>query len=1137
MPFTFDIWSVGDYHFLANTLNSVAAWAGTGSPERIASIGLLISFFIMAVQGLMRGGQMPQYQNVLLGWFFYAFLFGPGVTVIVKDTYSVNVEVVDNVPLGLAATGSIISNLTYNITDELKQALSLPTMVDDVFGGALKILSDSRSLAFPTNSDQINRSIINYISDCTNIGILRGDLNVEEILTNESDPVKAIKWYSNVYTTKVYLGDPNPPSVTCTEAYNSISGYLTNYSFWAEWDLYLESKYDIVAPSGKIQQVFDAISTSSASAKDFMLASAMYEMFRTAQQTGNMTIADPALASAISDTLAARDMQSASEAQFFKRIARPGMAFFEAMTYTVAPFMAFLVVLVPLGISLVAKYFMLNVWVQLWMPSMAILNYMGNYVLQGKIDAIATKGPVTSMLQAQEIFMSTQDWMSTINSLAAMVPLVTLFLVSGSMMVGSAFASKLGGADHFDEKKLSPDTLKNDPVLTNKQGSFTNTIAGREQIGAPTVEFSTSAVRSAVVSSATDEALQTSKGMYSELAKNAAWSNSATVSSADIANYSQSTAMNQTQSGSFLREKAGSILKGFGLQEASADKLAAALAIDAGVGLQAGGSGLGGKATQSVMNEFMQGSGKKVDVASNEAFRLSDSEQIDLAKRTAADISSNKGTAFTGSNSIGGSEALRDQASQVSSAAETYRRALNSQESIGGKKDTSAKEVGGLLARTEAGRSAIQDVVSKHGLGAQAGMLASEYQTAFGSSAAEASARGGVHALYNAAMSSGSASMFNDLSRLTGLAFNSASPQINGSASQNQGVSGGAAEMAVPTSFKSQGAQQAQSTVAAAEVKHNAGSPPGAGAVEAQYGVAKGQFDKQAMTGQLGMANQQVEAAQHQLNQGRNFNTAADGVRNVSANIQNSVATLGLAFEMGVAATAGAIDGGSKAAYEAFNQKASTLVEQANKNPQDESLWDRFVEAKNEFLSNSFLGRADKAASAGLAGAADGALEAVSGVKERWMSDYRSEAEHFGVTGDAAELYARARFHQVAGGGLNDLIESLPPMGFLTEQVIGRLEGPAPDAGLNVDSNIKSAIIESAENFDRGLLSNIGTYQQAVDTRDGLMAQIGGSDQPYAWTPRPSSPAPSSAENHALLSQEGANKPKLKTPRQAGTLN
>ncbi len=122
MAFAPTIHSIGDAQFLSQVLNAVAMIIGTNDFVQLVSIGLLLGAIIVVLQGLFRGAREIPWHQLLLGWILYACMFVPTTTVIVEDAYTGKAYSVDNVPIGVAFAGSMISNVGYGITNLFETA-------------------------------------------------------------------------------------------------------------------------------------------------------------------------------------------------------------------------------------------------------------------------------------------------------------------------------------------------------------------------------------------------------------------------------------------------------------------------------------------------------------------------------------------------------------------------------------------------------------------------------------------------------------------------------------------------------------------------------------------------------------------------------------------------------------------------------------------------------------------------------------------------------------------------------------------------------------------------------------------------------------------------------------------------------
>jgi conjugal transfer mating pair stabilization protein TraG len=69
-----------------------------------------------------------------------------------------------------------------------------------------------------------------------------------------------------------------------------------------------------------------------------------------------------------------RNAEWAAEFTLFSSFVRPMMTFMEGFVFALGPVMAFLITLGGLGIKVAGKYFLTLLWIQLWMPTAAIVN-------------------------------------------------------------------------------------------------------------------------------------------------------------------------------------------------------------------------------------------------------------------------------------------------------------------------------------------------------------------------------------------------------------------------------------------------------------------------------------------------------------------------------------------------------------------------------------------------------------------------------------------------------------------------------------------------------------------------------------------------------------------------------------------
>lgn len=150
-----------------------------------------------------------------------------------------------------------------------------------------------------------------------------------------------------------------------------------------------------------------------------------------------------------------------------KRVLQPTIGFFEAMLYAVVPFAVFAIGLGPFGLNLAMKYMILALWVQLFMPILAVVNLFQLTAMEHFVNAQMMgngNNYLTTIHGSWEMQEKALDWLSFGATIAAATPSLALFLLFGGAVAATAMAGRLQGGDHVDEKMASPDALKVGPV-------------------------------------------------------------------------------------------------------------------------------------------------------------------------------------------------------------------------------------------------------------------------------------------------------------------------------------------------------------------------------------------------------------------------------------------------------------------------------------------------------------------------------------------------------------------------------------------------------------------------------------------------------------------------------------------------
>ncbi len=591
-----DIWVIGDINYLTSVLNALAMLSNSGLFIDLIKVGLALGVLFFFVEYLNRyvaggGGGLPWGRFVLI-FMIYGFAFGGTTTVHLNDTYSLKSQDVDNVPYGVAFAGSFMSKAAHEITLALEQAFTLPHMTE--FGFGTPLLTLTKGQAFfggieTLHNGKIAKTLVEYCDKCTSAGLNKGELDLSAIKTAAS-PWSAMKWTSDIYYAMTWLPS-DPPQGTlrsCTEAWGTIDNYLSG-QLWADWNKFLSSQIcaegaETCDPIMTMQTALDSLADQQQDARNYMMAAVLLPAFEQGQIQFDSFMGKPEMAVIVGQAREQRNIQWQAEGSLFMNIARPMMAFFEGFLYALAPFMALLLGLGQFG--LMGKYFMMFVWVQMWMPVMAILNHYTQIIAQHKLSALISSDiPLTSIQGHLIAASSLNDWMGVAGVLVASTPAISLALLYGGAITMTHLAGRLQHGDFVNEKIARPDVVQPAPLLSMNTAAPYDSVQGLRGGGADAImpkleasEFASQALQSSKAKMVTDQ--RTVVEAWSQLGSHG------TMAGYGLSQLAQSTVGTEAHSGlgfGSISAAARMVGKDLNWQQSDVDRLAGNFSAGAGV--------------------------------------------------------------------------------------------------------------------------------------------------------------------------------------------------------------------------------------------------------------------------------------------------------------------------------------------------------------------------------------------------------------------------------------------------------------------------------------------------------------------------------------------------------------------------
>lgn len=713
------IYSIGSAVYLEEILNAVAMISGTGDIESLAKIGLLIGTLILAFQAVFNGTGI-QFQKLLVCFIMYLAMYGPTATALIEDVYTKEVAVVDNVPLGPLAVGSILSNIGYKITELFETAFSTPSMTSYGFADPLTALIKVRKAAnnvisLPSFSGggasaSLLSSWSNYIKECTLVAANNDERALIRML-NAPEAVNALNFDSQVYYTKIYDGVTDGRTLTCSDAFVALRNMTEGKTDDLMDDVAKSFASTSANPTGvdieaRVNDALITLAGGVVDARNYAVMSAVLPILEGAPGERAITDMQGAAAIMMSQAMQQQNTQWAAEGSMFTKYIRPFMTFFEGFIYAITPLMAFVIVLGGFGIGLVSKYLMILIWMTLWMPVLAIVNLYTISTTKAKIEVMTG---TTSFGSDGLSFNSLRDMLPVIEAqlgvagmMASSVPALCMFLVYGTSVAASGIASRLNGSDTINEKISSPDIVQPGAGLSMSSQASHDPARGARGTGSEELRPSIntgSALESAVQSSKSN--LQSSSMAYNQaFQKQLAQSvgnSSSLAQTAELGNqFANATGL--SNSSDFKTASAAAYAAGYSKDDVAAFVAAKAAGTQTGLSLGGGtpgpvkaGGQMGANTSNTNTTSNQQSSSQKVENSRREAI------EAQLSSAVANQFSAQKSTGTAErlsnsqefSNNASFSDALSQQKSDLQQSQKSYAQTQAFKDSYGMQTSTS----------------------------------------------------------------------------------------------------------------------------------------------------------------------------------------------------------------------------------------------------------------------------------------------------------------------------------------------------------------------------------------------------------------------------------------------------------------
>lgn len=449
----FEIYAYGNVDTLTGVFNAIAAIMGGadyfGLIKAIAITGVLVAAFA----GLFTPGKFHGWGWLMGFLLVYYALFLPKSTVVIVDKLGSQPPVaVGNVPIGVAFFGHATSKVGDVMTRFFETAFQVIPATNAqlpnelayqkngvMFGNRLIQASRAANVADP----QLRTDLIAFVHNCT----------VYDLQDGTIDPA-AFARSTDIWSQ---MGTPNPARFTtygnpvqvdtCPNAYTYLAARLPAEVAHARSILAfqlnptLEPAAALTAIDTQIEQAYykTKIATAAQGAADLLRQNIMINLVQDSRSLAGQKLNDPAalmVATARANATASVNSAFLTMGKIAEQALPLVRNVIEAVIYAVFPFVFLLFLLAQgRGLAMAIKSFAMSlVWIQLWPPLYAILNYVATLASARNLEAAAKMGTVAQGLAletAASIYSGAVSDQAIAGYMVISIPIIATAIIKG----------------------------------------------------------------------------------------------------------------------------------------------------------------------------------------------------------------------------------------------------------------------------------------------------------------------------------------------------------------------------------------------------------------------------------------------------------------------------------------------------------------------------------------------------------------------------------------------------------------------------------------------------------------------------------------------------------------------------------
>lgn len=514
-----DVFVFGNGRVITDILRTVSLFmTGSGGYKTVMLTIAMTGFVVAAVKaGFLGSSHFTKMVGYMLMVAFMVFCtFSAKMNVIVNDPISGSYTTVQKVPLIVAGPPVFVTQVGFYFTESIESFFDIPDAFKTASGARGEGASRFNLFAkvagdmdrFVLTDPAIKRTISAYYADCTIPAIARGRLSSNEMNASPDLVATLEKAAFNSVLTKYFAptdlsqSNATAPGLgevsTCRESYDQFKADLDIHAanlVSAQADQWKSTGVSVTNETALTALMEQLGATGGANAVAGYSSASGLARQKAMLSYNSAAYRDAAASLGNNELLTGLSIAQAEQAQRTNWFVAAEM-FNNLMGYVYITLQAFMFAIIPLifigfvipglGGKLLVNYAQILIWLALWMPSLAIVNYLVTMFGMGELTQSWSAANGITIENNRTISEYTSNLTMAGAFLGTLVPMITWGLVKGGMafseFISAGLASGMAGtaASTIASGNMSMNNISTDNTSMNKFNTAMSSTIGTQ---------------------------------------------------------------------------------------------------------------------------------------------------------------------------------------------------------------------------------------------------------------------------------------------------------------------------------------------------------------------------------------------------------------------------------------------------------------------------------------------------------------------------------------------------------------------------------------------------------------------------------------------------------------------------------